>query len=77
MPEEFASHQGKYTAELNVTGKIFQSCIHCHMVRDADRRERRDAGEAFPYDLLYPWPLPDVVNAASPPLWSTAEPFCS
>ena len=36
-PEDFPSLKGKFTANLDYTGKVARSCIHCHQVRDAQR----------------------------------------
>jgi S1-C subfamily serine protease len=38
------------------------SCIHCHQIRDADRREARESGQALSDELLYPYPMPDVLG---------------
>lgn len=67
VPEEYPAHKGKYTADLNFTGKVVQSCIHCHMIRDADRRERREAGEVFSDEVLFPYPMPDALGLSFEP----------
>jgi S1-C subfamily serine protease len=54
--------QGKVGAKVEFEGQPMQSCIHCHQVRDAQRRELRAARQSFPDDVLFPWPLPDVVG---------------
>jgi S1-C subfamily serine protease len=52
----------RYEATLDYEGKVAESCIHCHQVRDAQRQLLRDAKQPLPDDLLYPFPMPDVVG---------------
>lgn len=52
----------RYKSELDYTGNIVQSCIHCHQVREAERHFYRDAGKPIPEDVLYPYPLPKVIG---------------
>ena len=37
-PENFPSLAGKYKPNLDYEGKVVQSCMHCHQVREAERR---------------------------------------
>src|SRR5262245_23073888 len=37
VPEEYPSLRGKYKPTLDYEGKVVQSCMHCHQVRDAER----------------------------------------
>jgi serine protease Do len=67
VPEEFPSLQGKYTSSLNYTGKVAQSCIHCHQVREAERKVFRSAKQPIPDQSLYPWPMPDIVGLSLDP----------
>ena len=67
VPEEFPSLKKKYTSSLNYTGKVAQTCIHCHQVREAERLEFRTAKEAIPEKLIYPWPIPDVIGLSLDP----------
>lgn len=62
VPEEYPSLKNRYTSELDYQGKVAQSCIHCHQFRDAHRRLLREANEPLPEDVLYPYPMPDVVG---------------
>lgn len=61
-PEEFPSLQGKFTSSVDFEGKPVASCIHCHQVREAQRKIFRDARQPLPDELLFPWPMPDVVG---------------
>jgi len=53
-PEQFPSLRGKYTEKLDYQGKVAGTCIHCHMIREAQRLVYREAKEAIPDDLLFP-----------------------
>ncbi len=59
-PEEYPPLSKRYTSTIDYEGKVVQSCIHCHQVRDSERRMLRDARTPIPDEVLYPWPLPDV-----------------
>jgi serine protease Do len=61
-PEEFSSLRDRYRSQLDTSGKIVPSCIHCHQVREAERLEVRRAGQTLSEKLLYPYPLPDVLG---------------
>ena len=60
-PEDFPS-LARYKPSLDYQGAVAQSCMHCHQIRDAQRRQVRDAGKPLPDDLLYPYPKPDVLG---------------
>jgi hypothetical protein len=62
VPEDYPSLKPKYKATLDYEGKVAQSCIHCHQIRDAHRRLLRENNEPLPDDVLYPYPMPDVVG---------------
>jgi len=61
-PEDFPSLSGKYQSTISYTGKVAQSCMHCHQVREAERHWYRDQNKAVPDQVLYPWPMPDVIG---------------
>jgi hypothetical protein len=62
-PRDYPSLSGgRYKAEPDYEGKVVQSCIHCHQIRDAERLVYRSAGERFPDEVLYPYPDPNVVG---------------
>jgi hypothetical protein len=61
-PRDYPSLAGKYTDRLDYEGKVVQSCIHCHQVRDAERLVYREAGEPIPDPVLFPYPDPVVLG---------------
>lgn len=64
VPEEYPSLKGKYTSSLDYEGKIVASCIHCHQAREAERLILRGDSRPMPDEVLFPWPMPDVVGLA-------------
>lgn len=67
VPEEFPSLKGRYGSTIDYEGKVVESCIHCHQIRDAERKYYRDRDEKLPEELLYPYPLPDVLGLGLDP----------
>src|SRR5262245_30458158 len=61
-PEEYPTLRGRFKSQLDYSGQVAQSCIHCHMVGEAQRAARRAAGEEIPDKLLYPYPNPKVLG---------------
>lgn len=66
-PEQFASLKERYGPRLAAEGNVAASCIHCHQVGEALRREYRDHGEAMPERVLFPYPLPNVLGLTLDP----------
>ncbi|HLU47705.1 MAG TPA: Trx7/PDZ domain-containing (seleno)protein [Planctomycetota bacterium] len=62
VPEKIPPLEGRYGAELDYEGKVVQSCIHCHQIRDSERQMVRDARKAIPDTVLFPYPSPSVVG---------------
>jgi serine protease Do len=63
VPEELPTLKGKYTDKLNYEGAaVVASCIHCHQIRDSERQVYRERNETFPEEVLFPYPLPDVLG---------------
>jgi hypothetical protein len=61
-PDEYpplAEHAKKATAG---EAPAMKGCIHCHQVRDAERQIARTARKPIADELLFPFPLPDVVG---------------
>jgi hypothetical protein len=61
-PDEYPTLQGKYQAALDYEGKVVQSCMHCHQVREAERKWWRTEAKPMPEDVLYPWPMPNLIG---------------
>ena len=62
-PTDMPGIKGKYKAELNWSGKVVQSCVHCHQLGDSKRFELRELqGKPLPLDLIYPHPPPSVLG---------------
>jgi S1-C subfamily serine protease len=59
--------QGKYKPTLDYEGKVVQSCMHCHQVRDAERRFFRDDKKPIPDEVLYPYPMPNAAGLSLDP----------
>ena len=52
----------RFEEKLDYEGKLAGSCVHCHMIPEAERKEFREARKPIPDRLLYPWPNPSVVG---------------
>src|SRR5437667_7773613 len=63
-PDDFPALRGKYQPKLDYQGKVLQSCMHCHQVRDAERRFFRDDKQPIPDQVLYPYPMPNGIGLA-------------
>ncbi len=61
-PEEYPALKSKYKPQLDYTGKVAESCIHCHQVREAQRKLVREKGSEFTDDVLWPYPMPKVLG---------------
>ncbi|MGK0187152.1 MAG: serine protease Do [Verrucomicrobiales bacterium] len=66
VPEKIPT-MGKYKSVLDYEGKVAGSCIHCHSIRDQQRRIVRDAGEVLGLRELSPWPMPSVLGIRMDP----------
>ncbi len=66
VPEEYPS-LSHFKPTLDYEGKVVQSCMHCHQIRDAERQVLRKASQPFPDDVMFPWPMPDVVGLSLDP----------
>jgi hypothetical protein len=66
-PRDYPSLAGKYQPTLDYQGKPARSCLHCHQVREAERRVYRDVGDAMPDKVLFPYPDPAVLGLAMDP----------
>lgn len=67
IPQDYPQLEGKFQPWLDFGGKVAASCIHCHMVGEADRRYRRTQKTTMPDKVIYPWPMPDVLGISLDP----------
>ena len=61
VPEEYPSLT-RFSDRLDYAGKVAASCMHCHMVAAAPRKQLRTAGRPMPPEVIYPWPMPDTLG---------------
>lgn len=61
VPEKYPK-LGQYKPMIDFTGKLAQSCLHCHQIRDAERLLFRSENQRFPDDVLYPYPMPETIG---------------
>lgn len=61
-PLDYPTLNEKYKPELDWAGKVVGSCIHCHMLREAERKTLRSRDLPLPDALVYPFPLPQSIG---------------
>ncbi len=61
-PVEIPTLSEKYTLDLNWSGKVVPSCVHCHQIGDALRLTYRDKGQVIPDEWIYFWPAPETLG---------------
>jgi hypothetical protein len=61
-PIEIPTLSEKYTLDLNWSGKVVPSCVHCHQIGDALRLTYRDNGKTIPDAWVYFWPAPETIG---------------
>jgi hypothetical protein len=64
VPEAYPTFSQKYTSKLDYEGKVVQSCIHCHQIRNVEQEFVRNSKQPFSDKLLSPWPMPNFVGLA-------------
>jgi hypothetical protein len=47
-PDDLPSLKGRYAESLDYEGKVVQSCMHCHQIREAQRLVYRSANQPIP-----------------------------
>ena len=67
VPEKYPSLAGKYRPTLDYEGKVVPSCIHCHMVGEAEHAHRRGDKGGIPESLLFPYPHPRAIGLVLDP----------
>lgn len=66
-PEKYPALSDKYTDQLDQTGSVVASCIHCHQIGDAQRSLYRESGKAIPDHILFPYPHPKTIGVKLDP----------
>lgn len=61
-PREFPSLKERFADTLDYEGQVARSCMHCHQIRDAERRVYRTERRVIPDDVLYPYPDPATLG---------------
>lgn len=61
-PENFPALRERYTGELDYSGQVARSCIHCHQIGDAVRDFYRSRSEPIPADIISPYPHPKSIG---------------
>ena len=67
FPQDYPQLEGRFQPWLDFDGQLAASCIHCHMIGEADRRYRRAQKNRLPDKVIYPWPMPDVIGISLDP----------
>lgn len=67
IPQAYPSLEGRYTPFLDYQGQVARSCIHCHQLGEAVRKEARSQNTPMPDSVVYPWPMPQVVGLVFDP----------
>ncbi len=52
----------RYSTTLNFNQRINQQCIHCHQIGEAQREIHWYDRRPVPDEVLYPFPMPDVLG---------------
>ncbi len=60
-PEAFPALQ-RYSSTLNFENRIENQCIHCHQIGEAQREIHWYDRKPVPDEVLYPFPMPDVLG---------------
>jgi serine protease Do len=66
-PRDYPSLSGKYGEAIDYEGQAAKSCMHCHQIREAERRVYRTANGPIPDEVLFPYPDPAVLGLKMDP----------
>jgi hypothetical protein len=66
-PELYPSLKEKYTSKINYEGDVVRSCIHCHMIGDAQRELMLKRDNKLSDMILFPYPHPKTVGLVLDP----------
>lgn len=61
-PENYPLLKGRYGSQLDYSGNVVRSCIHCHQIGDAQRQWHRDRTGSLPERVLFPYPHPKSIG---------------
>lgn len=61
-PADMPSLAGKYTPQLSWDTKLVQSCVHCHQIGDALRKNYQETTGSIPTRWIYPHPEPETLG---------------
>jgi len=61
-PENYPLLKGKYGSQLDYSGNVARSCIHCHQIGDAQRQWYRNRPGPFPEKVLFPYSHPRSIG---------------
>jgi serine protease Do len=61
-PRDYPTLSTRYQPALDYEGKVAQSCMHCHQIREAQRLVYRTQGMPIPNEVLFPYPDPQVLG---------------
>ena len=60
-PETFPALQ-RYSPNINFNSRMENQCIHCHQIGEAQREIHWYDRKPVPDEVLYPFPMPDVLG---------------
>ncbi len=66
VPEKYPLLEGKYGSQLDYSGNVNRSCIHCHQIGDAQREYHLKKG-GIPEQVLFSYPHPKAVGLVLDP----------
>lgn len=61
-PEKYPGLKDQYTDQLNYSGDVVKSCIHCHQIGEARRDFYWEQSQPIPEQILFPYPHPKAVG---------------
>ncbi len=61
-PTEMPELAGKYTPQLSWDTRLVQSCVHCHQIGDALRKNFRQTTGSIPSKWIYPNPSAETIG---------------
>jgi len=61
-PVKMPALSGKFSSELDWSGAVVKSCVHCHQIGDAMRLDYRNKRQPLPEEWLFPFPQPETIG---------------